>query len=69
MQYLEEKGIGFDVGVTKVPLVCQADLFDLTVGDMAVRPDKTMGYAACVNAEKRQLQRRMLRRRVWRDSG
>ena len=52
MQYLEEKGVGFDVGVTKVPLVCQADLFDLTVGDMSVRPDKVMGYEACVNAEK-----------------
>lgn len=52
MQYLEERGIGFDVAVTKVPLVCQADLFDLTVGDMSVRPDKAMGYQACVNAEK-----------------
>lgn len=26
MKYLEEKGIGFDVGVTRVPLVCQSDL-------------------------------------------
>ena len=38
-KYLEERGIGFDVGVTKVPLVCQSDLFDLTVGRMDVRPD------------------------------
>lgn len=36
-KYLEERGIGFDVGVTKVPLVCQSDLFDLTVGRMDVR--------------------------------
>ena len=28
--YLEEKNIGFDVGVTKVPLVVQSDIFDLT---------------------------------------
>ena len=35
MRYLEERGIGFDVGVTKVPLVCQSDLFDLTVADAA----------------------------------
>ena len=49
MQYLEERGIGFDVGLPiKVPLVCQSDLFDLTVGDPCVRPDKEMGYAACV---------------------
>lgn len=50
MQCLEEKGIGFDVGVTKVPLVCQASLFDLTVGDKNVRPDKQMGYEACQKA-------------------
>ncbi len=46
MQLLEERGIGFDVGVTKVPLVAQADLFDLTVGDPFVRPDRKMGYEA-----------------------
>lgn len=46
MEYLEEKGYGFDVGVTKVPLVAQADIFDLTVGDPSVRPDRDMGYEA-----------------------
>lgn len=51
MQYLEEHDIGFDVGVTKVPLVCQACLFDLTVGDTFTRPDKKMGFDACVNSE------------------
>lgn len=51
MQYLEEKGIGFDVGVTKVPIVCGAVLFDLTCGDHRIRPDKAMGYQACVNSE------------------
>ena len=52
MKYLEEKGIGFDVGVTRVPMVCQSDLFDLTVGDPFTRPDGAMGYEACKNAEK-----------------
>src|SRR5690554_6972563 len=28
MKYLEEKDIGFDVQVTKVPIVCSAVLFD-----------------------------------------
>lgn len=51
MQYLEERGIGFDVGVTKVPLVCQSDLFDLTAGDPGARPDRAMGYEACLRAE------------------
>ena len=37
MRYLEDQGIGYDVGVTKVPLVVQSDLFDLTVGDAFVR--------------------------------
>ena len=51
MQYLEEKDIGLDVGVTKVPLVCSSCLFDLALGDTMFRPDKKMGYDACVNAE------------------
>lgn len=46
MQYLEENDIGFDVGVTKVPLVVQSDLFDLTVADTYIRPDAQMGYEA-----------------------
>lgn len=50
-RYLEERGIGFDVGVTKVPLVCQSCLFDLGAADFKIRPDQAMGYEACVNAE------------------
>lgn len=52
MRYLEERNIGFDVGVTKVPLVCQSCLFDLTVADAQVRPDAAMAYEACQNAEE-----------------
>lgn len=52
MQYLEERNIGFDVGITKVPLVCESCLFDLGVGDSRVRPDKAMGYEVCENAWK-----------------
>lgn len=50
MQFLEERNIGFDVQVTRVPIVCGAALFDLTIGDYRVRPDKQMGYEACGNA-------------------
>ena len=50
MKCLEERGIGFDVGVTKVPLVVQSDIFDLTVGDFSVRPDAAMGYQAAILA-------------------
>ena len=50
MNYLEEKGMGFDVGVTKVPLVVQSDIFDLTVGDCFVRPEAEMGYEAAKRA-------------------
>ncbi|MGL5764344.1 MAG: P1 family peptidase [Sarcina sp.] len=51
MQYLEERNIGFDVTVTKVPIVCSAVLFDLICGDYKIRPDKEMGYKACQNAQ------------------
>lgn len=54
MQYLEEKGIGFDVGVTKVPIVAGAVLFDLTCGDYRVRPDQKMGHNACLAAENNE---------------
>ncbi len=50
MKYLEEQGVGYDVGVTRVPLVVQSDLFDLTVGDPFIRPDAAMGYAAAKQA-------------------
>lgn len=46
-QYLEERNIGFDVGVAKVPIVVGAVLFDLAAGDPKCRPDKKMGYKAC----------------------
>lgn len=49
-KYLEERGIGFDVGITKVPLVSQSCLFDLGIGRMDIRPDAAMAYQACENA-------------------
>ena len=50
MKYLEENDIGFDVGVTKVPIVASAVIFDLNIGDYRIRPDFEMGYNACKNA-------------------
>jgi L-aminopeptidase/D-esterase-like protein len=47
LQYLEEQERGFDVGVTRVPIVPTAVIYDLSVGNCRVRPDKAMGYAAC----------------------
>ncbi len=51
MRYLEEQGAGFETGVGRVPIVPAAVLFDLAVGRADVRPDATMGYAACVVAQ------------------
>lgn len=50
MKYLEEKNIGFDVGVTKVPIVASAVIFDLNIGDYKIRPDFNMGYMASQKA-------------------
>lgn len=55
MQFLEERGVGFDVGVTKVPIVCGAALFDLVIGDHKVRPNKEMGYKACLNSNNEEV--------------
>jgi L-aminopeptidase/D-esterase-like protein len=53
MTYLEERGKGFDVGKTRVPIVPAAVIYDLGLGDFRVRPDHAMGYQACLNASKR----------------
>lgn len=50
MRWLEAKGIGFDTGVARVPIVPAAVLFDLAVGRADIRPDGAMGYSACQNA-------------------
>ena len=50
MDVLEKRGVGFDVGVTRVPIVCSAVLFDLVCGDWRARPDKAMGRQAAENA-------------------
>ncbi len=50
MRFLEEHGIGHDVGIGVVPIVPAAILFDLDLGDPAIRPDSAMGYAACTSA-------------------
>lgn len=54
MKYLEERNIGFDVGIGKVPIVSGACIFDLIAGDFKCRPDADMGYKACVNSERNQ---------------
>jgi len=52
MRFLEERGIGFDADVAKVPIVPAAVLFDLGVGDPNVRPIPSAGYAACHSASE-----------------
>ena len=51
MHYLEERGMGYDTGYARVPLVLGSCLYDLAYGSADVRPDADMGYEACVNAE------------------
>lgn len=47
MRYLEERGVGYQVGPHVVPIVASAILFDLGVGgDASIRPDAECGYAA-----------------------
>ena len=55
MQFLEERGVGFPAGPVRVPIVPSAVIFDLGVGDPKVRPDREMGYRACVNAASAQV--------------
>lgn len=45
--WLEERDLGFDAGVARVPIVPAAVIFDLAVGRADRRPDAAMGRAAC----------------------
>lgn len=46
MQWLRERGYGFDVGVTHIPIVPAAVIFDIRTADQR-SPDAAMGRAAC----------------------
>lgn len=50
MDALEARGIGFETGYAKVPIVVQSSLYDLGAGDSGVRPDAAMGREAAENA-------------------
>lgn len=52
MRWLEQQGIGLAVGPGRIPIVPAAVLFDLYLGDTAVRPDAAAGHAACVAASR-----------------
>jgi L-aminopeptidase/D-esterase-like protein len=47
LRYLEERGVGLQVGGVRVPIVAGAVIFDLLTGDPRARPDAAAGYAAC----------------------
>jgi L-aminopeptidase/D-esterase-like protein len=46
-RYLEERGVGSQIGPVLVPSVAAAVIFDLGVGDPTRRPGSAEGYAAC----------------------
>lgn len=48
--YLEEKGIGLDLGVAKLPVVPTSVIYDLSFMDPQARPTPEMAYEACLGA-------------------
>lgn len=44
--------MGLPVLNTVIPLVCQSCIFDLGIGNPLIRPDRELGYRACVDAER-----------------
>jgi L-aminopeptidase/D-esterase-like protein len=45
--WLEERGLGYETGAARVPIVPAAVIYDLAVGRADRRPDAAMGRAAC----------------------
>ncbi len=50
VQWLYEQKLGYNVGITRVPIVPAAVIFDLRIGRADRWPDAAMGYTACANA-------------------
>jgi len=58
VRYLDERHIGYDVGITRVPIVTEAILFDLGVGgDPSIRPGADCGYRAAEAADTGAVER------------
>ncbi len=51
MSYLEERSIGYQTAAGRVPIVPTAIIYDLGLGEKGVRPDREMGYRACLNSQ------------------
>jgi len=52
VRFCEERGIGFDTGIVRVPIVPAAVLFDLGVGSATARPGPDDGYRAASAASE-----------------
>jgi L-aminopeptidase/D-esterase-like protein len=50
-RFLEHKGVGFETGAAKVPLVPAAILYDLGIGKSSARPTRELGEAAAAAAK------------------
>jgi len=48
--WLDERGIGYETGAARVPIVPAAVVYDLAAGRADVRPDAAAGRAACDDA-------------------
>ena len=56
MRYLSERNVGFETGAARVPIVPAAILYDLGIGDPAIRPTAECGYQAAAAARHGELQ-------------
>jgi L-aminopeptidase/D-esterase-like protein len=50
VRYLEQRGVGLKFGGAVIPIVPSAILFDLGIGDGAIRPNADCGFAAAQGA-------------------
>ncbi len=55
MRYLEERGLGQETMVARVPIVPAAVLFDLDTGSCKIRPGSEEGYKACLAATDKEV--------------
>lgn len=56
VKYLEDKGIGLDLSVTRLPVVPTAVIYDLSFMSAKARPTPEMALRACINANSKPVE-------------
>ncbi len=56
VKYLEDKGVGLDLSVARLPVVPTAVIYDLSFMNAKARPTQAMAFKACIDASSKPVE-------------